>query len=298
MQLYTLQVESKDSGLRLDKFLTANSPQVISRTQIKRLLSQEGILVNGKRKKASYKVRTNDVISFGISHDNQNIVQAENIPLDVVYEDDDLLVINKPSGMVTHPAAGNYSGTLVNALRYYSRSLSSVNQPLRPGIIHRLDKDTSGLILVAKNDKAHVYLARQFQDRSIRKKYVALVEGVVQFDEGVIDLPIRRHPRFRKKMSVGFSKSRHAKTIYKTLKRFEDFSLLELSPQTGRTHQLRVHLAYLGHPILGDRKYGKGRICRRLALHASLIGFRHPSTGRYMEFSSELPRELQEIIED
>ena len=298
MHSIILKVQKEDSGLRLDKFLTIKLSQANSRTYVKKILFKDDVLVNGEPKKSHYKIKENDNISIKIPEDKEYVIQAENISLKVIYEDDDLLVINKPVGMVTHPAPGNYSGTLVNALLYYCKNLSTINKPLRPGIVHRLDKDTSGLILVAKNDRAHIVLSKQFQRHIIKRKYIAVVEGVVQFDEGIIDLPISRHPKLREKMSVSFVKSRKAKTIYKTIKRFKNFSLLELLPQTGRTHQLRVHLAYMGHPILGDRKYGKGHLCNRLALHAKAIGFYHPGTGKYMEFSSELPKEIEGIIED
>jgi len=296
MQSIILKVQKQDSGLRLDKFLTTKLSSAHSRTYVKKILSGNYVLVSDKPTKAHYKIKENDRISVKIPENKEYVIRPENIPLEIIYEDEDLLVINKPTGMVTHPAVGNYSGTLVNALAYHCENLSGVNEPLRPGIVHRLDKDTSGLILVAKNDKSHIALAKQFQRHTINRKYIAVVEGIVQFDEGVIDLPIGRHPRSREKMSVGFHKSRKAKTIYKTIKRFKDFSLLELSPQTGRTHQLRVHLAHLGHPILGDKKYGKGKLCSRLALHAKLIGFYHSGRDEYMEFSSDLPKEIKEII--
>jgi len=298
MQSFTLEAQKEDSGLRLDKFLTVKLPQLNSRTYVKKILSENNVLVNNKPTKAHYKIKQNDKVVVKIPEREESVVKPENIPLEIIYEDDDILIINKSAGMVTHPAIGNYSGTLVNALIYYSKNLSTINTPLRPGIVHRLDKDTSGLLLVAKNNKAHIALSNQFQRHTINRKYIAVVEGVVQFDQGVIDLPIRRHPRLREKMSVGFQKSRKATTIYKTIKRFKNFSLMELSPQTGRTHQLRVHLAYIGHPILGDKKYGKGHLLNRLALHAKVISFQHPRTGKYMEFSSELPKEIKKILED
>lgn len=299
MELFTLEVQHEDSGSRLDRFLIAKLSQLPSRTYLKKIFSENKILVNNKPAKPNYKVKEHDKIFFEIPELKELEIQPENIPLDIIYEDDDLLVVNKPAGMVTHPAPGNYSGTLVNALVHYSKSLSMVGTPLRPGIVHRLDKDTSGTMVVAKNDKAHVKLAEQFKLHSIKRKYLAVVEGIVQFDEGVVDLPIGRHPLAREKMSVSFlDDSREAKTTYKTLKRYNYFSLIELSPHTGRTHQLRVHMAYLGHPIVGDKKYGKGKISSRLALHAQLIGFNHPRTGKYMEFSSDLPEEIKKIIKE
>jgi 23S rRNA pseudouridine1911/1915/1917 synthase len=205
-------------------------------------------------------------------------------------------VINKPTGLVVHPAPGNYQHTLVNALLYHFKELSSIN-PLRPGIVHRLDKDTSGLMLIAKNNPAHLNLAEQFSRHSIRRKYLALVNGRVEFDEDIIELPIGRHPTKRKCMSVGFgAKTRYAKTLYRTLKRTDRVSLLELEPFTGRTHQLRVHLAQINHPILGDVKYGRNNPALRLALHAFYIGFLHPVTGKFLEFSTPAPKEFADFM--
>ena len=199
--------------------------------------------------------------------------------------------------MVVHPAAGNYSGTLVNALLYGGRGLSTTGGSSRPGIVHRLDKDTSGLIVVAKKNEAHYSLAKQFQDHTIKRKYVALVKGKVEFDEGIIDLPIARHPRSREKMTINYADSKSAQTIYRVLKRFTDYTFIELMPKTGRTHQLRVHLAYIGHPILGDIKYGvRSDKISRPALHAQVLGFSHPATGKYIEFSTDLPADMERLI--
>ena len=216
-----------------------------------------------------------------------------NSSIKIVYEDDNIIVINKPAGLVVHPAPGNYEHTLVNALIYCFKNLSDIN-PQRPGIVHRLDKETSGLLVIAKNNTTHLALARQFAKHSIKRKYIALVKGKMEFDEDIIELPIGRHPRRRKNMAVGFAKgTKYAKTHYRTLKRKEDCSLLELEPFTGRTHQLRVHLAFIGHPILGDAKYGKGNGSKRMCLHAKYIGFLHPSSGKFVEFSSDTPSEFK-----
>jgi 23S rRNA pseudouridine1911/1915/1917 synthase len=294
MEKFLLEVESEFNRERLDTYLSKQLPQKFSRTFLKRQILASRVLVNGKALKPHHKVLTGDKIQAELAEEENLDLKPENIPLDIVYEDEDLLVVNKPVGMVVHPAPGNYTGTLVNALLYHGRELSSVNHPLRPGIVHRLDKDTSGLMLVAKNNLSHSGLAKQFLQHKIKRRYIALVKGVMQFDEGVVDLPLARHPREREKISVSFHKSRAAKTFYRVLKRFDDRTLLELTPHTGRTHQLRVHLAYLGHPILGDKKYGDKNSLDRLALHAKTIGFVHPRTNEFMEFTSEVPFSLND----
>ena len=300
MQEYTLKVSAQDSGRRLDLFLMGFSKKKnlgFSRTLIQKLILNGNVrLKNLNLIKPHYTIRTNDEIEIHIEDKKTNILKAENIPLDIIYEDSDLAVINKPSGLVVHPAVGNYEHTLVNALLYHFKELSNVN-PQRPGIVHRLDKETSGILLIAKNNFAHLALVQQFSKHSIKRKYIALVKGKMEFDENIIELPIGRHPTKRKDMSVGFGQnSKYAKTYYRTLNRTKDFSLLELEPFTGRTHQLRVHLAFLGHPILGDTKYGKNNEFSRLALHAQYLGFTHPHTGKFMEFSCELPKEFKELM--
>lgn len=297
MQSYTLKVEDKSQGQRLDLFLAGNFKDKFSRRFLQQIIAGGHVLLNGKKVKAHHKLKINDEIHIDIPAEENTDIEPQDIPLDIVYEDDDLLVINKPYGMVVHPAPGNYSNTLVNALVHHCKKLSSINQSFRPGIVHRLDKDTSGLLLVAKNNQAHMNLAKQFQDHSIKKEYVALVHGEVEFDEGEIDAPVGRHPRVREKMAVTFKQSKEAKTIYRVIKRLKGISLLELYPQTGRTHQLRVHLAYLGHPILGDKKYGKAHDQCRLALHAKSIGFIHPRTKKNMAFDSDIPLDFKNILQ-
>jgi 23S rRNA pseudouridine1911/1915/1917 synthase len=241
-------------------------------------------------------VKAGDEIRVIVEERKEAVPSAENIPLDVVYEDDDLAVINKPAGLVVHPAPGNKEHTLVNALLGRFHDLSDIN-PDRPGIVHRLDKETSGLLVVAKNNSAHLSLAKQFEKHTIKRIYVAVVRGKVEFDQDVIELPIGRHPVKRESMAVSFNEdSRSARTLYRTLKRTDKFSVMELEPYTGRTHQLRVHLAFLGHPILGDKKYGKHNDFSRLALHAKILGFSHPRTGKFIEFKSEIPEEFNEFI--
>jgi 23S rRNA pseudouridine1911/1915/1917 synthase len=265
----------------------------LSRTSIQDLISKGRITVNGSCDiKPHYKVRKTDKIKIVPEDKVKSAINAEEIPLEVVYEDDDLAIINKPVGLVVHPAPGNYQHTLVNALLARFKNLSDIN-PQRPGIVHRLDKDTSGILVIAKNNSAHLKLSAQFADHSIKRKYVAIVKGKMEFDENIIEAPIARDAFRRESMSVNFSdKARYAKTYYRTLKRAGDCSLLQLEPFTGRTHQLRVHLAFIGHPILGDKKYGKNDEFSRLALHAQSLGFRHPTTGKFVEFSSSLPQEF------
>ncbi len=300
-QEYNLTVSPQSANIRLDVFISNFSKGNnlgFSRTFIQRLISGNEVTVNNLCvNKPNHKVRADDEVKIQVKAKEPTVIKSENIPLEIIYEDADIAIIDKQIGLVVHPAPGNYEHTLVNALAYHIDKLSDVNKD-RPGVVHRLDKDTSGLIVIAKNNAAHLHLAEQFAKHSIKRKYVALVSGRVEFDEGVIEMPIGRHPRERKNMAVGFGKNtRYAKTFYRTLKRTKEFSLLELEPFTGRTHQLRVHLAFLGHPILGDVKYGKKNTFNRLALHAESIGFIHPRTGKFVEFSSEIPREFIEFLE-
>ncbi len=299
MQEHTLRVTALDSGKRLDLYLSDFSKERklgLSRESVKKLILRGKVLLNNSLIKPHYRLKLDDEIRINIEDKNPDTLQAEDIPLDIVYEDTDLAVINKPSGLVVHPAPGNYEHTLVNALLHHFKNLSRVN-PQRPGIVHRLDKETSGLLVIAKNNFTHLALAEQFAKHSVKRKYIALVKGRMEFDENVIEAPIGRHPLKRKSMSVGFgSKTKYAKTYYRTLKRSNEFSLLELEPFTGRTHQLRVHLAFLGHPILGDTKYGRKDEFGRLALHAERIAFLHPTTGKFLEFSSALPNEFAEFL--
>jgi 23S rRNA pseudouridine1911/1915/1917 synthase len=296
MQSYILKAKVKSQAKRLDLFLAQHFKDKFSRRFIQQLLFKGNVLVNGNKAKANYRLKKDDEVFIRIPKQDKFSIKPQDLPLDIIYEDDDLLVVNKPHGMVVHPAPGNYSNTLVNALVFHCQSLSEINKPDRPGIVHRLDKDTSGLLLVAKNNQAHIRLSEQFKSHNIRRRYLALVHGIVEFDEGQINIPIGRDPRMREKMMITFRKSREAKTIYRVVKRLKQMTLLELIPETGRTHQLRVHLAYLGHPILGDKKYGRKQDRCRLALHAKSIGFMHPKTGKFMEFDSELPSEVKLLI--
>jgi len=300
MQEYILNVPPDDKGKRLDIFICDYSKLNglgLSRESIQKLIAGGNITVkNSSGLKPHYKIKPDDEIRIIIEEKKSSPLKPEDIDLDIIYEDSDLAIIDKPIGLVVHPAPGNYEHTLVNALLFHFKTLSDIN-PLRPGIVHRLDKDTSGLLVIAKNNAAHLALAEQFAVHSIKRKYAALVKGKMEFDEDVVELPIGRHPYKRKDMAVGFNDhAKYAKTLYRTIKRSEAASLLELEPYTGRTHQLRVHLSYLGHPILGDTKYGKNNDFPRLALHAKSLGFVHPRTKKFVEFTSKLPEEFTQFI--
>lgn len=269
----------------------------LSRTAVQKLIQESNVLLNNAViSKPHHKVASDDEIKITLEEPRQESISPEDIPLEIVYEDEDIAIINKQPGLVTHPAPGNYEHTLVNAVLYHIKKLSDIN-PQRPGIVHRLDKETSGLMVIAKNNAAHLALAAQFAAHSIKRTYIALVRGKIEFDENIIEMPIGRHPTKRKNMAVGFGKNtKYAKTLYRTLQRSDVYSLVELEPFTGRTHQLRVHLAFLGHPILGDSKYGRNNEFKRLALHAKSLGFIHPRTGKFVEFSSDLPAAFVEFL--
>jgi len=288
-------VEESGGGKRLDVFITEREPD-FSRTAIQALIGDGKAWVNGKAVKANTKLKQEDRVTWTVPQDPSSELVAEDIPLVVLYEDAQVCVIDKPPGLVVHPGAGNREHTLVHALLHHISSLSHLSKD-RPGIVHRLDKDTSGVMVVAKTNAAHLGLARQFKDHSIERRYVALVDGDVAFDEGVIDVPIRRHAMDRRRMFVSFAgDAREAVTKYKVRKRFGAYTAVDLYPQTGRTHQLRVHLAHLGHHVLGDPIYGKKKDFPRLALHAAVLGFEHPGTGERVSFTSPLPAEMEEAL--
>jgi len=290
---FTVQQEYKD--LRLDVYLANAIPEVPSRMFIKKMIEAGQVKVNGRLEKTKYKVSAGDRIEAVLDEESlaPKDIPAEKMSLDIFYEDDDIVVINKPSGLTVHPASGSQSGTLVNGLMYHYEELSDVNGPVRPGIVHRLDRDTSGLILIAKTNVAHARLGRQFEKHTIMKRYVARVQGKVQFDQGVIDVPLGRHTKYHDQRQVAKAgEGKEAVTLYQVLKRFSKSTLVALFPQTGRTHQLRVHMKHLGHPILGDEKYGRKESFPRLALHAQSIAFEHPITKQYIEFSCPTPAEF------
>lgn len=298
MNMFKFIVDSYSENLRLDVYLAENIKDK-SRSYIQNIIKSGKVLINGNAKKGSYKLKLSDEVEVEIPENEKLNVEPENIPIDIVYEDSDVIVVNKPQGMVVHPAPGNYSGTLVNALLYHCTDLSGINGVLRPGIVHRIDKDTSGILVVAKNDMAHKKLAEQLKEHSMNRIYNALVEGVLKEDTGTIDKPLGRHPNQRIKMAV-VKDGRRAVTHYKVLNRYKSNTLIECKLETGRTHQIRVHMAYIGHPIVGDPVYGYSKQKFKLEgqmLHAKKLGFIHPSTNKYIEFDSELPGYFKKVIE-
>ena len=293
-----IEVENLEKNERIDKYLSSKLDDSFSRAKIQKLIDEELILVNDKVIKSSYKVSNGDVILITDKEEDMS-VKPEKMDIDIVYEDDDVMVINKKSGIVVHPAPGNYSGTLVNGLMYLSKNLSHVNGEFRPGIVHRIDKDTSGLLIVAKNDKAHRILAEELKEKKIKRKYIALVSGVINHDIGEIDAPIGRDPSDRKKMCVTSTNSKDAITHFRVLERYKNASLIECELETGRTHQIRVHMKYINHPVINDPVYGKNNHGEfGQLLHAKEITFTHPTTKEVMTFSCEVPEEFNKILEE
>ena len=294
-----IEVENLEKNERIDKYLSSKLDDSFSRAKIQKLINDEElILVNDKVIKSSYKVSNGDVILITDKEEDMS-VKPEKMDIDIVYEDDDVMVINKKSGVVVHPAPGNYSGTLVNGLMYLSKDLSHVNGEFRPGIVHRIDKDTSGLLIVAKNDKAHRILAEELKEKKIKRKYIALVSGVINHDIGQIDAPIGRDPSDRKKMCVTSTNSKDAITHFRVLERYKNASLIECELETGRTHQIRVHMKYINHPVINDPVYGKNNHGKfGQLLHAKEITFTHPTTKEVMTFSCEVPEEFNKILEE
>ena len=303
MKTETFVVKEPDAGKRLDKL--ASEAFSASRAALQRLLDEGALTVNGQKKEKNYKTKAGDLLSLTVPDAKAPGVEAQDLPLQIVYEDEWLAVVDKPKGMVVHPAAGNPDKTLVNALLFHLHDLSGVGGVLRPGIVHRIDKNTSGLLMVAKNDEAHNALAAQIKEHSFFRRYEAILVGNLRDDGGTVDAPIGRHPVKRKQMAV-VPDGREARTDYRVIERFPGFCRVELTLHTGRTHQIRVHMAHLGHPVLGDTLYGGGRtpfekkhkdiICEQ-TLHARDLGFVHPKTGEYMEFSSPLPAYFEKLID-
>jgi len=291
-------VEAENAGERIDKFISLGCD--ITRSAVSRLIAEGLVTVNGKTASKNYKCRENDTISVIVPDAKPLEAKAESIPLDIAYEDSDLLVVNKPKGMVVHPAAGNYEGTLVNALLYHCGStLSGINGVIRPGIVHRIDKDTSGLLIVAKNDFAHLSLAQQIKEHSFHRAYEAVVYGNVKEESGTVNQPIGRHPKERKKMAVTDKNSKNAVTHYEVIKRYADFTHIRCVLETGRTHQIRVHMSYIGHPLAGDSVYGPKKVIKSLegqCLHAREIGFVHPRSDEYIELKSPLPSYFTDFL--
>lgn len=289
----------EESGKRLDAYITSIDSE-ITRTAAQRLIEQGNILVNGEKKKTAYKVSNGDIITIEKEEPKEIELKAQNIPIDIIYEDDDIIVVNKPKGMVVHPANGNPDGTLVNAIMAICKdSLSGIGGEIRPGIVHRLDKDTSGLLIVAKNDRAHVNMSEQIKNHEVKKTYIALVRGVVKENEATIDMPIGRSTSDRKKMAV-MKAGKNAVTHIKVLKRYNKYTLLQVNIETGRTHQIRVHLSYIGYPIIGDCTYSNGKNEFGVVgqcLHAKCLEFKHPITGAEMKLEAPLPKYFEEIIQ-
>ncbi|MFC5651656.1 RluA family pseudouridine synthase [Paenibacillus solisilvae] len=287
-----------ESGERLDKYVTESiEDEATSRTQVQEWIRSGAVRVNGQQVKPNYKLAAADQITVIIPQPEAAVIVPEDIPLSIAYEDSDVIVINKPRGMVVHPAPGHPSGTIVNALMYHCKDLSGINGVMRPGIVHRIDKDTSGLLMAAKNDLAHASLAAQLKAHSVTRKYIALVHGNVPHEHGTVDAPIGRDPNDRKLFTVIERGSKHAVTHFAVVERFGDYTLLELQLETGRTHQIRVHMKYIGHPLAGDPVYGRTRsrtiALNGQALHAAILGFVHPRSGEYLEFQAPIPPDLE-----
>lgn len=301
MQIETFEVDFENEGERLDKYISMLFPEQ-SRSFFQKIIKEGHVTVNGKIEKANCRLKVEDLIRVEIPDAVETQILPENIPLDVLYEDEDLLVVNKPKGMVVHPSAGHYSGTLVNAIMYHCKdSLSGINGEIRPGIVHRIDMDTTGSLIVCKNDETHVAVAEQIKVHSVNRIYRGIVYGVVKDDEGVIHAPIGRHPVERKKMAINDKNGKDAITHYKVLERFNKYTYMEFKLETGRTHQIRVHMASIGHPLLGDALYSNGKSPYKLqgqTLHAMIIGFVHPRTKEYIEISAPLPEYFEKILKD
>ena len=299
MEQFTYQIGLEEDEARLDKWISGALPD-LSRSYIQKCIKENHVLVNQKPQKASYRLKVDDEIVFSIPEAVEPAIEAEDIPLAVLYEDEDVLVVNKPKGMVVHPAPGHYSGTLVNAVLYHCRGcLSGINGVMRPGIVHRIDQDTTGSLIVCKKDHAHKLIAAQLKEHTITRRYRAIVHGVLLQDSGVIDAPIGRDPKDRKRMAVNEQNGKPAVTHYTVLQRFREYTYIECRLETGRTHQIRVHLASTGHPLLGDTVYCSRKEPYRLegqTLHAMVIGFTHPTDGRYVEVTAPLPAYFEHLL--
>lgn len=314
MKEFTYKIDFEEGEERLDKWIS-NSLQSLSRSYIQKLIKEHNVFVNGRAQKASYRIKADDEIRFQIPDASEPSIPAEDIPLSILYEDEDILIVDKPKGMVVHPAPGHYSGTLVNAVMFHCKeNLSGINGILRPGIVHRIDKDTTGSLIVCKNDTAHQFVASQLKEHSITRKYRAIVHGKLSsipgrldgmpgrlsVEEGYIDAPIGRDEKDRKRMAVNEKNGKPAVTHYKILKTFREYSYIECRLETGRTHQIRVHMASIGHPLLGDMVYGSRKTNYHLegqTLHAMTIGLKLPSTGEYLEVSAPLPAYFEHLLE-
>jgi len=295
-----INIKSDTENERIDSWI-ASKVERFSRTYVQKLIDDKKITVNGRPVKSNYRLKPGDEIVINVPEPEKIEIKPEKIDIEILYEDEDILVVNKPKGMVVHPAFGNYSGTLVNAImEYCGDRLSDINGVIRPGIVHRIDKDTSGVLVIAKNNAAHEFLSAKLKKHDINRVYVAVVEGVIKDECGMIDAPIGRHPVERKKMAVNTKNGRRAITHFRVLERFKENTYVELKLETGRTHQIRVHMSFIGHPVVGDKVYGRKKQKYNIegqALHAKLLGFEHPTTGRYVEFEAELPGYFRELLE-
>ena len=301
MTAYTLTTELCDEGLRLDRFLSEELEDH-SRSFLQKLIKEGLVTVDGKPVKANYRLSAGQQVSVQVREPEEVNIEPQEMPLDILYEDGDVCIVNKPKGMVVHPAAGHYRDTLVNGIMYHCQdSLSGINGSLRPGIVHRIDKDTTGALIICKNDKAHSCIAEQLKEHSITRRYRAIIIGNLSEDEGTVDAPIGRHPTQRKKMAVNRNNGKRAVTHYRVLARFRGYTYIECRLETGRTHQIRVHMASIGHPLLGDTVYGPVKQAypslEGQTLHAMVIGFVHPTTGAYMEFEAPLPAYFAELLQ-
>ncbi|KGA97761.1 RNA pseudouridine synthase [Alkalihalobacillus alcalophilus ATCC 27647 = CGMCC 1.3604] len=298
MEVFKFEVTSELAGDRIDKFITSQQEDW-SRTQVQQWIKDKRVKVNGNVVKSNYKVSDLDQVEVSVPEPEVLEVEAENIPLDIVFEDEDVIVVNKPRGMVVHPAPGHYSGTLVNALMYHCKDLSGINGVIRPGIVHRIDKDTSGLLMVAKNDQAHESLVSQLKAKTTKRVYQAIVHGVISHQTGTIDAPIGRDKKERQSMTVTNENSREAVTHFTVLDRFTNYTYVQCELETGRTHQIRVHMKYIGYPLAGDPKYGPKKTLDidGQALHAAVLGFEHPKTKEWVEFEAPLPTEMEKLLE-
>ncbi|RKD24679.1 pseudouridine synthase [Ammoniphilus oxalaticus] len=298
IERYDWTIELEDDGQRVDKFLAEVNP-TLSRSKIQKWVKEGLVFVNGRQVKGNYRLIEDDEVSLTVPPQLELEARPERMELEIVYEDDDVIVINKPRGVVVHPAPGHDSATLVNGLLDHCSQLSTINGKMRPGIVHRIDKDTSGLLMVAKNDEAHLALAQQLKQHTVDRKYLAIVHGVVVHERGTIDAPIGRDPKNRQRMAVNFDHGKHAISHFATIERFNQYTLVELMLETGRTHQIRVHMNYIGHPLVGDPKYGPSNKLSidGQALHAAGLGFTHPRTSERLTFSAPLPNDMEKILE-
>lgn len=297
---YTLVTEARINGIRLDKYLSDRLPDAITRSFLQKLIKEKQVTVDGRLQKANYKLKPEQTIQITIPPAEETAILPEDIPLDILYEDNDLLIVNKPKDMVVHPSAGHYTGTLVNAIMFHCKeSLSGINGEIRPGIVHRIDKDTTGSLIICKNDESHLKIAEQIKEHSVKRIYRGIVSGTLKESEGTVEGNIGRHPIDRKKMALVTKGGKPAITHYRVLEQFKNAAYMEFRLETGRTHQIRVHMASIGHPLLGDTVYGNAKNPYKLngqTLHAMTIGFIHPTTGEYLEISAPIPEYFNALI--